>query len=255
MNIVKTPAEIKKMEEGGKILAKILHNLAKMVKPGITTAKLEEAACKMIKDKGGKPSFLGYGGGFQAKPFPTALCTCINQEIVHAPALPSRKVLSGDLLSIDVGLLYKGMYTDTALTVPVGKVSKEAQKLIKVTKKSLELGIKKIKPKNTLKDIAEAIQKHAESHGFSVVRELVGHGVGRAVHEDPKVPNYVMPELEDYKLVEGMTLALEPMICQGGFNIKVLKDGWTAVTADGRLAAHFEHTVVVTKRGCQVLTI
>ena len=243
-----------KMEEGGKILGKILEKLAKMVKPGISTEELERAARRMISAKGGKASFLNYKGDFNARPFPSALCTSINNEIVHGFALPARSLEEGDIVGIDAGLVYKGMYTDAAITVPVGKISKEAQKLLRVTKKALELGIKKIKPGNTLKDVALAIQEYVESNGFNVVRALVGHGVGRAVHEDPRVPNYVMPGLEEHKLIEGMTIALEPMVCQGGSMIRVDGNGWTALTADGKLSAHFEHSVAVTKKGCKVLT-
>ncbi len=262
MIIIKTAKEIAIIREGGKILGSILKRLLSQVKPGITTGYLERMACDLVKKAGGRPSFKGYKSMPGAKAFPTALCTSINSEIVHAPALPSRRLNNGDIIDIDIGMEYpfnkdqRGYYTDMSATVPVGRVSKEAKKLIRVTKKSLILAIKEIKPGRTLNDIGRAIQAHAEAHGFSVVRDLVGHGVGMAVHEDPQVPNYEIEgtDMENAVLKPGMVIAIEPMINVGSWEIKGFKDGLTIVTADGQLSAHFEHTIAVTKEGHEVLT-
>ena len=262
MIIIKTDKEIAIIREGGKILGSILKKLLVQVKPGITTGYLEQMACDLIKKAGGRPSFKGYKSMPDTKAFPTALCTSINSEIVHAPALPSRRLNSGDIIDIDIGMEYpfnkgqRGYYTDMSATAPVGRVSKEAKKLIRVTKKSLMLAIKEIKPGCTLNDIGQAIQTEAEAHGFSVVRDLVGHGVGIAVHEDPQIPNYVIVgnEMENVVLKSGMVIAIEPMINVGSWEIKGSSDGFTIVTVDGKLSAHFEHTIAVTKEGHEVLT-
>ncbi len=263
MIIIKTEKEIDIMRQGGKILAQIMKKLAREVKPGITTGHLEQMACSLIKEAGGRPSFKGFKSMLETKAYPTALCTSINDEIVHAPAIPSRKLKSGDIIGIDLGMEYpygqklRGYYTDMALTVPVGKTGKQARQLVKVTKKSLELAIKIVKPGNSLNDIGSSVQTIAEAEGFSVVRDLVGHGVGTAVHEDPQVPNYKITgkDLENIILKPGMTLAIEPMINVGSCEINNLSDGFTIATADGSLSAHFEHTVAVTKDGCEILTV
>ncbi len=254
MIIIKTKEEITKIAEGGKILSWILKQLVKEIKPGITTAELEEMALKLIEEKGAEPSFKGYKSAKQERPFTTALCTSINEEIVHAPAMPSRELRLGDLLSIDVGIKYKGLYTDMATTIAIGKVSKETKKLLKVTKKALALGINQVKPGNRISDIAGAIQKFVERQGFSVVRDLVGHGVGKEVHEEPRIPNFVTDESKQIELKEGMVIAIEPMVCSGSYQIETLNDGWTAVAADKKLSAHFEHTVAVAKDGYKILT-
>jgi len=262
MIIIKTNKEIAIMRRGGKILAEILKKLAAEVKPGVTTGHLEKMACSLIKSAGGRPSFKGYKSMHDSRAFPTALCTSINNEIVHAPALPARRLRPGDIIGIDLGMEYPcgkdthGYYTDMAVTVPVGKVSKQAKKLINVTKKSLELAIKQVKPNNNLSLIGLAIQTYVEANGFSVVRDLVGHGVGTAVHEEPQVPNYVIKgkAFDDVVLKPGMTIAIEPMVNEGGWKVKSGKDGFTIVTADGSLSAHFEHTVAVTEKGCEILT-
>ncbi len=262
MIIIKTEKEIAIMREGGRILAKILKRIKAEVKPGITTGHLEQLACDLIKKARGRPSFKGYKSMLDSKAFPTALCTSINNEIVHAPALPSRKLSHGDIIGIDVGMEYpygynlSGYYTDTAITVPVGKVNKKVERLLKITEKSLKLAIKEIKPNSTLNDIGKAIQRYVEARNFSVVRDLVGHGVGTAVHEDPQVPNYeiVGTNIKNIVLKPGMTIAIEPMVNVGGWEVKGLADGFTIVTADNSLSAHFEHTVAVTKKGCEVLT-
>lgn len=254
MIIIKTKQEIETIKEGGKILSWILKQVSSQVRPGAKTGELEELALKLMKEKGAEPSFKGYRSSKQEVPFTTALCTSINEEIVHAPALPSRELKSGDILSIDVGIEYNGLYTDMAATVPVGKIGKEAKKLLKITRKALDLGIKQIKPGNHLSDIAQAIQSLAEKDGYSVVRDLVGHGVGKEVHEEPKIPNYVTEESKLIELKEGMVIAIEPMICLGTSQIEIIDDGWTAVTADRKLSAHFEHTIAVTESGYEILT-
>lgn len=256
--IIKTQKEIEIMRQGGKILAAILHKLAEFIRPGVLTGELNELAEKLILEHGGQPSFKNYRPSPEDRPFPTALCTSINEEVVHAPALPSRKLKEGDIVCLDLGLKYPagkdGLFTDAALTVPVGKVTKEAEKLIKVTQHALKVGISQVKPGNFIHHIAKAIQECVESQGFSVVRDLVGHGVGKKVHEPPRVPNFFDPRLKSIELKEGMVICIEPMVCVGSWQVKTLSDGWTVVTADGKLSAHFEHTVAVTKDGYEILT-
>jgi methionyl aminopeptidase len=256
---IKTEEEIKIMREGGKILATILRKLKEAVQPGISTGELNELAEKLIYENGGEPSFKGYRSSPEDRPFPTTLCTSINEEVVHAPALPSRVLREGDIICLDLGLKYPadetGLFTDAAITVPVGKISQEAENLIKVTKQALTIGIAQVRPGNFIHHIGRAIQKYVEGQGFSVVRDLVGHGVGHKVHESPRVPNFFDPKFGSVKLVEGMTICIEPMVCVGSWQVKTLPDGWTVVTADGKLAAHFEHTVAVTKSGYEILTV
>jgi len=262
MITIKKKEEIEILREGGKILAGILNKIAKEVKPGITTADLEKMACDLIKEAGGRPSFKGYQSLLDDKPFPTALCASINDEIVHAPSLPERILKDGDIIGLDLGMEYpcrknkNGYYTDMAVTLGVGKIDKEAIELMAVTKESLDLAIKKIKPGNTINDIGRTVQQFAESKGFAVVRELVGHGVGYDVHEEPRVPNYEVPEksLENAVLKPGMVIAVEPMVNRGGWKVKSALDGFTILTADKSLSAHFEHTVAVTDNGYLVLT-
>lgn len=243
---IKSPEEIKIMAEGGKILAKIMKELKKKVRPGITTKELDRFAESLILKSGGKCSFKGY------QDFPACLCTSINEEIVHA--VPSNRVLKeGDIISLDLGILYKGFHTDMAITIPVGKIDPEVARLIRVTKKALKRGIKKAKIGNTFGDIGNTIQRYVESQGFNVVRELCGHGIGKEIHEDPKILNYgkrhTGPEIK-----EGMTFCLEPMVTIGDWKLKKSKNGHGYETADGSLSAHFEHTIAVTKKGCQILT-
>jgi methionyl aminopeptidase len=263
MIIIKTKAEIAIIKQGGKILAAILKKLADNVKPGATTGELEQLAVSLIKEAGGRPSFKGYKTMLDAKAYPTALCTSINNEVVHAPALPSRQLKNGDIISIDVGMEYPfgedmhGYFTDMAITVPVGKVSEEAKSLVNVTRNSLMLAIKMVKPGNTLNDIGNAVQSEVEANGFSVVRDLVGHGVGTAVHEDPQIPNFriVGAGFDNVVLKPGMVIAIEPMVNIGSPRVKNLRDGLTIATADGSLSAHFEHTIAVTEEGYEILTI
>jgi methionyl aminopeptidase len=251
---IKTPQEIEIMAEGGRILAKIMRELEKRVKPGITTIELEKLAESLILKAGGKCSFKGYKSkdGESSRPYPFCLCTSVNEEIVHVP--PSNRVLKeGDVLKLDLGIFYKGFHTDMAITVPVGKVSFEAQRLIKVTKKALKLAIKKVRPGNTFGDIGNTIQRYVESQGFNVVRELCGHGIGRELHEEPKILNYGKRKSGE-KIKEGMVFCLEPMVTAGDWHLKRTKDGFGYQTVDGSLTAHFEHTVAVLKNGCRVLT-
>jgi len=247
MITVKSSEEIKIMREGGGILAKITKEVSGMVKPGITTQELNRAAEALVLKSGGKCSFLGYQG------YPACLCTSVNEEIVHA--IPSGRTLKeGDIISLDLGILYKGFHTDMAVTVPVGKVSPEINRLIRVTKKALKRGIKKVGPGNTFGDISNTIQRYIEDQGFSAVKDLCGHGIGRILHEDPEILNYGTrhsgPEIKP-----GMVFCLEPMIAVGSGEIKKSKDGYAYETADGSLSCHFEHTVVATKNGAKVLTV
>lgn len=246
---IKTDKEIEIMKEGGKILAEILKKLANEVKPGITTNNLEELACELVLYYKVKSSFLGYDG------YPAILCTSLNDEIVHA--VPSGRVLEeGDLLKIDMGVLHKGFHTDSAITVLVGNVEDappHVKNLVSVTKEALDIGISKAKVGNTLGDIGAAIQKHIEDNGFNVVRDLVGHGIGRELHEEPQVLNYGKAG-QGEKLIPGMVIAIEPMVVTGKWGIKDGKDGKAFITKDGGLAAHFEHTVAITDAGPLVLT-
>lgn len=251
---IKTEQEIKIIGEGGRILSSILDTLIKMLRPGLTTAELEETALRMMKEANSEPSFKGYRANKKDKPFSTALCISINNEVVHAPALPNRIINDGDVVSIDIGMKYKGLYTDMARTAAVGKVSDEIKKLITVTRHSLEKAIKKIKPGLSLYELGKTIEDYVEAEGFSVVRQLVGHGVGHAVHEQPQIPNYAVENNKNELLEAGMVIAVEPMVNVGGWEIEVGKDNWTILTADGSLSAHFEHTIAVTKNGCIVLT-
>jgi methionyl aminopeptidase len=247
MITIKTPEEIKIMAEGGKILAGIMKELEKKVRPGITTKELDRVAETLILKSGGKPSFKGYQG------FPAALCTSINEEIVHV--VPSqRKLKEGDIISLDLGMQYRDFHTDMAVTLPVGKISPETQRLIRITKKALKRGIKKARIGNTFGDIGNTIQRYVEGQGFNVVRDLCGHGIGKEIHEEPQVLNYgkrrTGPEIK-----EGMVFCLEPMVTVGDWKLKKSKDGYGFETEDGSLSCHFEHTVVVTKDGAKVLTM
>ncbi len=247
----KTSEEIQIIEEGGKILRNILHQAAAMAKPGISTLEINDFAEQKMFRAGGRPSFIGYGS--KRNPFPAGLCTSINDAVVHGVPSAEDILQDGDVLGLDIGMEYKGLYTDTAITVGVGKVSSTATKLMEITKLSLDNALKQVKPGNTIGDIGHAIQSTAEGSGFSVVRDLVGHGVGYAVHEDPSVPCYGTPG-KGIVLVEDMVLAIEPMVCEKKPKIFFDTDGWTIRTHDGSLAAHFEHTIAVTKNGVRILT-
>ena len=247
MITIKTPEEIAIMTEGGKILAKIIKELEKKVKPGITTKELDRVAEILVLKYGGKCSFKGYEN------YPACLCTSVNEEIVHA--VPSeRKLKEGDILSLDLGILWKGFHTDMAITIPVGKVSPEVLRLIRATKKALKRGIKKVRPGNTFGDIGNTIQRYVESQGFNVVRELCGHGIGKQIHEDPKIPNYGKRRTEP-EIKEGMVFCLEPMVTAGDWKLKKTKDGFGYETVDGSLSCHFEHTIAVINSIPEILTI
>lgn len=247
MVTLKSPREIEIMRRSGKITSSVLTTLMKAVRPGITTVELDEMAERGIRRAGGVPTFKGYNG------FPASICASVNDEVVHG--IPGRRVLQdGDLLSIDIGTTLEGYVSDSAVTVAVGNISGAAQRLLDVTRECLSIGIAQMMRGKRLGDIGAAVQAHAERHGFGVVRELVGHGVGRAMHEEPQVPNYGKAG-SGIELRSGLVLAVEPMITQGNRTIRVLEDGWTVVTADGKLAAHFEHTIAVTDDGPKILTL
>jgi len=249
--LIKTPEEIEIIAEGGKLLHDILQKTAELVKPGVSTWELNEFAEEMITKVGGRPSFKGYGP--KKNPFPAGLCTSINDVVVHG--IPSKDAIlkSGDIVGLDIGMEYKGLYTDHAITVGVGTVSDKAKKLMEVTKKSLDLAIKEVRPGAKIGDIGYAIQTTAERAGFNAVRALVGHGVGYEVHEDPAVPCYGKKGTGE-TLQEGMVLAIEPMLVTGEYFVGSYPDGWTIATQDGGLSAHFEHTIAVTKNGARILT-
>ena len=242
----KSPEEIVTMRAAGKILTDALDRLEEALEPGITTAELDRIAERVITAAGATPSFKGYRG------FPASICTSPNEVIVHG--IPgNRRLEDGDIISIDVGVLHQGFHADSAWTFPVGAVPAETADLLKVTEESLNAAIEQCRPGNRLGDVGHAVQEVAEGAGYSIVREYVGHGVGRSLHEEPQVPNYGPPGRREV-LSPGMTLAIEPMVNIGGAATKVLGDGWTVVTADGSLSAHFEHTVAITPQGCQILT-
>lgn len=254
MFMIKTKEEIEIMREGGAILSRVLAEVVSKVKPGVTTGALDDLAEQRMREAGGEPSFKGYKTRVSDSEFPTTLCTSINHEIVHGPATPSRDLREGDIIGLDIGLRYRGYCTDMAVTVGVGKISSEAKKLLKVTRESLTRGVEKIKPGNFISDISKAVQAYVEKNGYGVVRDLVGHGVGKAVHEEPQVPNYFDPRLKPVEMKSGLVIAIEPMVTAGHYEVETMSDGWTIVTVDGSLAAHFEVTVVVTENGYEILT-
>jgi methionyl aminopeptidase len=244
--VCKSAAEIERMRAANALVADVLAELATMVAPGVTTADLDALAERLVRAGGAEPAFKGYRG------YPRTLCASVNEQVVHG--IPSARVLvEGDIISLDMGVKLNGFYGDSAITVPVGRVSEVAATLLRVTQESLEKGIEQVRLGGRISDIGHAIQQHVEAHGLSVVREFVGHGIGSALHEEPQIANYGEPG-RGPRLAEGMTLAIEPMVNVGRPAVKVLADGWTAVTKDGSLSAHFEHTVAVTKSGPLVLT-
>ena len=243
---IKSKKEIQIMAENGKILASIMEELKKRVEPGISTEELNRVAETLILNSGGKPSFKGYDG------FSATLCTSINEEIVHG-APSKRKLKNGDILSLDIGMKRNGFHVDMAITICIGKVDPEVKRLVRITKKVLKIGIKKTKIGNTINDIGNTIQRYVESQGFNVVRDLCGHGIGKELHEEPKILNYGKRHT-GLKIKQGMVLCLEPMVTIGDWKIKKTKDGFGYQTVDGSLSAHFEHTIVVTEHGPKVLT-
>ncbi|WPB73071.1 type I methionyl aminopeptidase [Archangium violaceum] len=244
---IKSREEIALMREAGRIVSEILDELEKAVAPGVTTWDLDALSEKLIYQKGARPAFKGYHG------FPACLCASVNDEVVHGIPSKRRKLREGDLMKLDFGVAYRGYFGDSARTVLVGKVSVEAQALVNTTREALHKGIQAMVPGNRLGDIGHAVQRHVEARGFSVVRLFSGHGIGRRLHEEPDVPNYGQPG-SGLKLRPGMVLAVEPMVNQGTDEVMVLEDQWTAVTRDSKLSAHFEHTVLITEGGPEVLT-
>lgn len=248
MIIIKSDEEIDLMRTSGKVTGKILHDLADFIKPGMSTFDVDRFVEDTIREHDMIPTFLGYGG------FPASACVSINEEVVHGIPSKSRILKEGDIVSVDIGSTYKGYVSDAARTYAVGEISPEAQKLIDTTRESFFEGIKFARPGNRLSDISHAVQTRAEADGFSVIRDYVGHGVGREMHEDPQIPNYGKPH-KGPRIAKGMVFAIEPMICQGGYECRVLDNDWTVVTVDGKLAAHYENTVVITDDGPELLTL
>jgi methionyl aminopeptidase len=251
---VKTLEEIAKIREGGRKLAGVLEILKKETKSGVSTIEIDRMAEKLILELGGKPSFKGYKGSKDSKPFPATICISINDEVVHG--VPTGRIIKeGDLIGLDIGMQYKGLFTDMAETIIVGGVGDElGEKLIKVTKESLDLAISIVRAGIRTGDIGEVVQNFIEAHGFGVVRQLVGHGVGYKVHEEPFIPNWGVSG-QGAVLKENMVIAIEPMVTEGDYNLFVGDDGWTWKTKDGKRAAHFEHTMAVTKSGVEILTM
>jgi methionyl aminopeptidase len=246
MIILKTKAELEIMREAGRIVALTHRELAKAIKPGVTTKELDELAETFIRSKGAVPSFKGYGG------FPGSICASVNEELVHG--IPGKRALQeGDIISIDIGVQFQGYHGDSAWTYAVGKISEEDQRLMQVTEESLYKGLEMALPGNRLTDISHAIQVHAEAAGFTIVREYVGHGIGQHLHEDPQIPNYGPPN-RGPRLKPGMVLAIEPMVNAGERYVRTLEDNWTVVTVDGKRCAHYEHTVAITEDGYEILT-
>ncbi len=245
---VKSQREIEIMKEAGKILGTVLNDLCKEIKPGMSTHRVDQLGEEMIRSCGCVPSFLGYGG------FPASICVSVNEEVVHGIPSKKRILKEGDIVSLDAGVIHKGYHSDAARTVGVGEISHEAAKLIEVTKQSFFEGIKFAKEGCHLYEISNAIAAYNESFGYGVVRDLVGHGIGTNLHEDPQIPNFHQ-DRRGIKLYEGMTLAIEPMVAAGGYAVNFLDDDWTVVTADRSLAAHYENTVLVTKDGPVILSL
>jgi methionyl aminopeptidase len=254
MIVRKTAAELEKMRRSGLLVYQVLDKLKEIAVEGASTMDLEVAAEKMIGDAGAKPAFKGYYVPAAGEAFRFVLCTSVNDEIVHGMPNPKRILKKGDIVSIDTGVKLDGYYGDSAVTVPIGEVSEETKKLLKVTRESLEQAIDKVRNGNRLFDICSTVEQHVKSNGFSVVREYVGHGIGTQLHEEPQVPNYVDRKNENPRLKPGMVLAVEPMVNAGRPEAVVLKDKWTAVTRDGSYSAHFEHCIAVTENGPWVLT-
>jgi methionyl aminopeptidase len=244
---IKSPREIEMMRIAGKIVAETLELMKESIRPGITTLELDTIAEAHIRKSGGIPAFKGYNG------FPASICSSVNEQVVHG--IPGSTVLNdGDIIGIDIGAVYEGYYGDAARSFGIGHINEELQKLLRVTEESFFEGIEYALEGNRLSDISNRIQKHVETNGFSIVRDFVGHGIGTSMHEEPQIPNYGPPN-KGPRLVAGMVLAIEPMVNLGRFPVKVLKDGWTVVTADGKPSAHYENTIVITKGKPEILTL
>jgi methionyl aminopeptidase len=238
--------ELERMKAAGQLVARVLAALRDAVRPGVTTADLDVIAEDLVRAAGAEPAFKGYHG------YPATICASVNEEVIHG--IPSRReLIEGDIIAMDMGVVLDGYFGDSAVTVPVGRVSEEAAALLRVTEESLHKAIAQVKVGARISDLGAAVQAHVERHGFSVVREFVGHGIGQKLHEEPQIPNYG-PAGRGPRLAEGMVLAIEPMVNLGKAGVRVLSDGWTAVTRDGQLSAHFEHTVAVTREGPLVMT-
>jgi len=245
--VCRSQSELDRMREAGRLVGEVLTELAVNVAPGVSTGDLDALAEKRIRQAGATPAFKGYHG------YPAAICASINDEVIHGIPSGRRLLQRGDIISLDVGASLDGYFGDSAITLPVGSVSEQAATLLRVTEEALHKAIEQVRPGGRVSDISAAVQRHVESHGFSVVREFVGHGIGQKMHEEPQVPNYGEPG-RGPRLAEGMVLAIEPMVNAGKAAVKVLGDGWTAVTRDGSLSAHFEHTVAVTAGEPWILT-
>ena len=247
MIVLKSAREIALMRRAGHILAGVVERLRASVRPGMSTLDIDEDVEAYIHREGAAPAFKGYRG------FPATVCISINEEVVHGIPSPRRKIHEGDIVGLDLGCIVEGYYADCAFTLPVGPVPANVQKLLDVTRESLERAIQECRTDRRLSDVSHAVQSHVEAHGFSIVRAFVGHGIGRALHEEPQIPNFGDPG-RGPQLRAGMVLAIEPMVTMGSWEVRILDDGWTAVTQDGSLSAHFEHTVAVTENGPEVLT-
>ena len=246
MLILKLPEEIERARASNSIVAEVLSKLRDKVKPGVTTKELDKFAEEIAGKRGAKPAFKGYRG------YPYSLCTSVNEEVVHG--MPSERILQeGDIVGLDFGVYYKGFFGDATITLPVGKIALNALKLLEVTEQSLYTGISQAKDGNRLGDISAAVQLTVEAAGFSVVRDFVGHGIGRNLHEEPQIPNFGKKG-RGIELKNGMILAIEPMVNQGDYKVNILKDGWTVVTEDGKLSAHFEHSIAITDNGPDILS-
>lgn len=248
--IYKSPREIEKMRAAGKVVAGALALAAGKIQPGLTTGQLDAEIETFILSRGGVPTFKGY------RSFPASACISVNEEVVHG--IPGRRELKeGDIITVDVGVTLDGYIGDSAWTYPVGRISSRAQRLLKATKDSLFMGIEQVKPGNRLSEVSRAVQTYAEANGYAIVRKYAGHGLGRELHEEPQVPNYVdrMTPGNDLVMKPGLVIAIEPMLNEGTYDVKTLSDHWTVVTRDGKLSAHFEHTVAVTEKGREILTV
>ncbi len=251
MIVLKGPEEIEIMRAANVIVAEVLAELRAAVRPGVTPADLDRIAEELTRKRGAIPAFKGYS--VAGRVYPASLCASINDEVVHGIPSESRPLREGDIIGLDYGVIYRGYYGDSAVTVPVGAVSAEAQELMRTTREALEAGIEAARPGRRLGDVSSAIQTHAESRHFSVVRDFVGHGIGKRLHEDPQVPNFGQPD-RGIRLREGMVLAIEPMLNAGGPEVELKEDGWTAITSDGSLSAHFEHSIAIVEGGPYVLS-
>ncbi|MBD3311652.1 MAG: type I methionyl aminopeptidase [Candidatus Magasanikbacteria bacterium] len=263
MSYIKQKKEIEIISKGGEILGRILESLVEKVEPGVSAYEIDKAAEKMIIRAGGRPSFKNYRSRKGEPPFPSTICACINEEIVHGIASKDKILKSGDIFTIDIGMQWpvkdldkgeRGYFTDTSITVSVGEIPNEARQLLNVTKKALEIGISKCYTGNTIADIGKEIQDWVEPQGYGIVRDLVGHGVGHEVHESPRVPNFYDKDLENWKLEPGVVIAIEPMLTLGNYEVITADDGWSVATKDASLSAHFEHTVVITTSEPLVVT-